>query len=127
MPGHHLDVSLITRTFHERREAVLLAVECIIIASLPGRRAEAVYVLDDTQADRAFGDELLHKVGEVSSGSNTSVDGQVRVVYEPLPPCDAIMFPGKLDRRQGGSPGKDRSQWSNFIMDRYARAPMCAK
>jgi hypothetical protein len=117
-----MEISLITRTYVGRSEAVLLAAHCMGSAVLAGRRhLEVVYVLDDSPSDATFGAQL-HSSFRSSFG--VAAASQVRVEFEPLPPCSAVMFTGKLDQRQGGSPGKDRSQRSNFMMDAYARAPI---
>ena len=47
---------------------------------------------------------------------------QVRVEYEPLPPCADLLFAGKLE----GNAGKDRSQRSNFLADAYTDAEVIA-
>ena len=48
-----VEISLITRTYVGRSEAVLLAAQCMGSAVLAGRRhLEVVYVLDDSPRDR---------------------------------------------------------------------------
>ena len=104
-------VALVTRTHAGARPALLNALNCFITV-LPGSDVQLVYVLDDeSPADRALGAEILQQFAEVA-------DVDVRVKYEPPPPCADQLFAGKLE----GGKGKDRSQRFNFVADRFADA-----
>lgn len=76
---------------------------------------------EESPADHALGDEILEHFRKHSSGLVEKQ--QVRVEFEPLPKChDQGLFVGGLE----GNAGKDRSQRSNFLFDRYARSPIVA-
>lgn len=64
--------------------------------------------------DHYFGNEIL------SHFKSAGLEGYARVVYEPLCACSKLMFTGKLE----GNAGKNRSQRSNFLFDKYALAPI---
>lgn len=108
------EISLITRSYSGARPKILHALSCME-ATVPGTKTEIVYVFDDENPeDHKLGDEIM------KTAETTELAGLVRIVYEPLPRCSDQIFIGWLE----GSKGKDRSQRSNFLFDKYASAPV---
>lgn len=115
-----ITLALITRSFAAMGNTLLTALECQV-ATLAGSGVEMIYVLDDTPEDHALGRRILTEARSQSAVAGGRTSLRLRVIFEPLPASAATMFTGRLNDGFGGA-GKDRSQYSNFIGDRYTDA-----
>jgi len=111
-------ISLMTRTFHGERQVGQLGKALIcLMAMVPSHEMDMIIVLDAGPK----GEELAKCLLKIAEGYGFT---GLRVALEPMPAAetfeDRAMFFGKLE----GPPGKDRSQYSNFVADRYTNAPV---
>jgi len=111
-------MTLLTRTFHGAKQVAQLesALLCAF-AMVPPGEVDVVVVLDDGPGGETLARCLLELAESFQFPG-------LRVALEPLPAIESrapgTMFAGKLE----GSAGKDRSQYSNFLADRYTAAPV---
>jgi len=98
-------------------EQLMYSLVCMF-ANVPSNLVEVVIVLD---ADENGVEKLAKSLLLTAESRNFT---GLRVATEPLPPLEAAnrgaMFYGHLE----GPAGKDRSQYSNFVADRYTLAPV---
>lgn len=108
------EISLMTRSFYQRGDPLLASLK-VNLRTLAFSGVELVYVLDsESTEDLKLGSNICKAVASACTTESAGCP-RVRVVYEPLPLNHKEMFLGRLE----GGPGKDRSQYSNFIMDSY--------
>ena len=111
-------MTLMTRTFHGQSQVgrVGMAIICMF-AMVSVHEMDVIIVLDEGKGGEEYGRCLLQLAEKFGFTG-------LRVTTDPMPAMEATesssMFNGKLE----GAPGKDRSQYSNFIADRYTLAPI---
>ena len=120
LSGEPPKFALVARSYHGRRQVtqIISSLVCLF-ATVPQHIMEVVIVLDSGPDDNG---KFLAKC--MLEEARKHGFGALRVALEAKPPTEletpGSMFVGALE----GSKGKDRSQYSNFIADRYTSAPI---
>jgi hypothetical protein len=111
-------VGLVGRTYHGQRSVAQMMYSLVcMFANVPSNLVEVVIVLDAGLEGNKLAKALL------LTAESRNFTG-LKISTEDMPPLETekekSMFVGRLE----GSAGKDRSQFSNFIADRYSLAPV---
>ena len=112
------EVSLVARTFHGEKQVRQLGESLIcLFAMVPTNEMDVIIVLDEGEKGAEMARCLL------TLAEKFKFKG-LRVALEAIPASERAekfhLFTGKLE--EPFSPGKDRSQYSNFVADRYTNA-----